>query len=106
MGRRQGAGIPQSIDNRNLAKITVDISPKQGVGFGMNSEKLKITRRAIKMTVLEMCEALGVSKRTYEKWEAGSNKMTGANHTAVNAIKYLYEIKMLDKFKEWRKYNA
>jgi len=50
----------------------------------------------------EMCLALNISARTYDKWLLGERKMTGANHTAVLAVQFLEECGLLEAFMDFK----
>jgi DNA-binding transcriptional regulator YiaG len=72
----------------------------------MDEVELIRIRKALGLSIEGMCAILDVSCRTYEKWESGYRKMTGANHTAVLAVKYMHKLKRLNSFRKWRRENG
>ena len=80
-------GLNEAIDYENgkgkarVAKCTVNPAPE------FNAEQIKEVRLSLGMTQVTFAEVMGVSLKTVEAWEAGTNKPIGSARRFLSVLK-------------------
>ena len=80
-------GLNEAIDYENgkgkarVVKCTVNPAPE------FNAQQIKDVRLSLGMTQITFAEVMGVSPKTVEAWEAGTNKPIGAARRFLSVLK-------------------
>jgi len=79
-------GLNEAIDYENgkgtarVAKCTVNPAPE------FNAQQIKDVRISLGMTQITFAEVMGVSQKTVEAWEAGTNKPIGSARRFLSVL--------------------
>lgn len=60
--------------------------------------ELKQARETLGLNIKEMAQALDVSRSTYNHWERGERRMTGASPQAVRLLMFVHEWGLIENF--------
>ena len=80
-------GLNEAIDYENgkgtarVTKCTVNPAPE------FDAKEIKNVRTSLGMTQVTFAEVMGVSKKTVEAWEAGTNKPIGSARRFLSVLK-------------------
>lgn len=81
------AGLTEAVEdaqsgNNKLPRRTVTVIPVKEY----QAEQIKTIRRSVKMSQKSFASYLGVSEKTVEAWEAGTNHPSGAASRILNMM--------------------